>query len=198
MEPFIGQIMAVGFNFAPRGWAFCNGQLLSINSYPSLYSLLGTAYGGDGVTSFGLPDLRGRTLLHTGQGPGLDMITRGERGGYTEVTLTNANLPAHNHLLMQRNGGVQLNVETTIYTTDNGYDTAESDNGNNGLGTSGNMPEIYREAPTQSDHLAGVATTATISGTTELTGSQHGFNIRNPFLGVNMIIALEGIFPSRS
>ncbi|MDP2310212.1 MAG: tail fiber protein [Pseudomonadota bacterium] len=78
MEPFLGQLMLVGFNFAPRGWAFCNGQLLSIAQNTALFSLLGTTYGGDGITTFALPDLRGRTPLHFGQGPGLSNYVQGE------------------------------------------------------------------------------------------------------------------------
>ena len=96
-EPFIGQIMMVGFNFPPRGWAQCNGQLLPISSHTALFSLLGTTFGGDGRTSFGLPDLRGRIAKHIGQGPGLANVTWGQRGGRENVTLTIANMPSHTH-----------------------------------------------------------------------------------------------------
>ena len=93
-EPFLGEIMTVGFNFAPRGWAFCDGQILPINQYQSLYSLLGTMYGGDGRTSFALPDLRGRMALHIGSGH-----TQGSSSGLERVPLTEAQLPAHSHAL---------------------------------------------------------------------------------------------------
>lgn len=99
MEPFIGQIQAFGFNFAPRGWALCNGQLLPIAQYSALFSLLGTTYGGDGRTTFGLPDLRGRAPMHFGNGPGLTSRQLGQRGGAESVTLTTAQLPSHNHNL---------------------------------------------------------------------------------------------------
>ena len=97
MEPFLGQIQIFGFNFAPRGWALCDGQLLPINSYQALFSLLGTTYGGDGRTTFGLPDLRGRSAIHFGQGPGLSSKTIGQKGGNENTTLIAGNLPAHSH-----------------------------------------------------------------------------------------------------
>lgn len=98
-DPFIGQINAFGFNFAPRGWATCNGQLLPISSYTALFSLLGTMYGGDGRTTFALPDLRGRTPVHQGTGPGLSQKSMGEKGGSETTTLTISNLPSHNHTI---------------------------------------------------------------------------------------------------
>lgn len=198
MDPFLGQIMTVGFNFAPRGWSTCSGQLLPIASNTALFSLLGTTFGGDGRTTFGLPDLRGRSVVGVGHGAGLDTITWGERGGRTDVTLTNINLPAHNHLLIEGNAGVKVDVNTTVYTTNNGDVSSESDGGANGLGTSGSMPEIYRESPGTSDRIGGVVSTATISGQTANTGGQQSFNIRNPFLGMYINIALQGIYPSRS
>lgn len=97
MEPFLGQIMPVGFNFAPRGWALCNGALLSISANTALFSLLGTTFGGDGRTTFGLPDLRGRSIVGVGSGPGLDTISWGEKGGNYQHTLTVAQMPSHTH-----------------------------------------------------------------------------------------------------
>ncbi|MCI5084171.1 MAG: tail fiber protein, partial [Saprospiraceae bacterium] len=97
MNPFIGQIQAFGFNFAPRGWAFCHGQLLAISANTALFSLLGTTFGGDGRTTFALPDLRSRSIRGVGSGPGLDHVSWGERGGRYEVTLSVSNLPSHNH-----------------------------------------------------------------------------------------------------
>ncbi len=97
MEPYIGQIQAFGFNFAPVGWAQCNGQLLPIAQYQALFSLLGTTYGGDGQTTFALPDLRGRSIVHYGSGPGLSPVQLGQNGGHETVTLTINQLPSHNH-----------------------------------------------------------------------------------------------------
>lgn len=97
MDPILGQIMLVGFTFVPRGWAACDGQLLPIMQNQALFSLLGTTYGGDGRTTFALPDLRGRAPIHVGYGPGLSSYTLGESGGSESVTLTSGNLPQHLH-----------------------------------------------------------------------------------------------------
>ncbi|MBL7976401.1 MAG: tail fiber protein, partial [Candidatus Kapabacteria bacterium] len=102
-EPFIGQIIQVGFNFAPRGYASCNGQLLPIAQNTALFSLLGTQYGGDGRVTFGLPDLRGRTPLHQGQGPGLSNYTIGESAGEENMNLLVRDLPAHSHTITANN-----------------------------------------------------------------------------------------------
>src|SRR3546814_1398233 len=99
MEPFLGQIMMVGFNFAPRGWALCQGQLLPISQNQALFSLLGTTYGGDGRTTFALPDLRGRCAIGMGQGPGLANYTQGEMAGQENVTLISTQMPQHTHSL---------------------------------------------------------------------------------------------------
>lgn len=101
VEPFIGEIMMVGFNFAPRGWAFCDGSLLPIAQNTALFSLLGTIYGGDGRTTFALPDLRGRVPMFYGSGPGLSTRQIGERGGVESVTLTTPQTPAHTHEVSQ-------------------------------------------------------------------------------------------------
>lgn len=96
-EPFLGQLMLFGGNFAPRGWALCNGQILAINQNTALFSLLGTTYGGNGQTTFALPDLRGRAPLHAGQGPGLSPYALGQVGGTENVTLLATEMPAHTH-----------------------------------------------------------------------------------------------------
>ncbi|PKV49356.1 microcystin-dependent protein [Aquimarina sp. MAR_2010_214] len=188
MEPFLGQIQPFGFNFAPRGWNKCDGQLLAISQYSALFSLLGTTFGGDGRTSFGLPDLRGRSIVHIGHGPGLSTISWGERGGIEQIYLNQLNMPNHSHSLTN---GV---ANVSVYTTDNTDATNETDAGANALGTAGNMPEVFRENPTAGDKLGGVS----ISGTTNPTGGSQPFENRNPFLGINVCIAMQGIFPSRN
>lgn len=109
IEPFIGEIRTFGFNFCPRGWAAADGQLLSISENSALFSLFGTYYGGDGRTTFGLPDLRGRSVMHHGQGPGLSPRTIGARGGQETVTLTQSEMPSHAHDVLiagaNQNGG---------------------------------------------------------------------------------------------
>ena len=174
MDPFIGQIQPFGFNFPPRGWAKCDGTLLPISSYTALFSLLGTTFGGDGRTTFALPDLRGRSIVHIGSGPGLDTITWGERGGRISETLTVANLPAHHH-------AQQIAV--------NGQDGANTDDPVNGfIGNSG--ANAFNTAANPNEFLG--------AGNTGNQGNSQAFNIRNPFLGINVCIALQGIFPSRN
>ncbi|MDO7172888.1 phage tail protein [Mariniflexile sp. AS56] len=172
MEPFIGQIQAFGFNFAPRGWAQCNGQLLAIAQYQALFSLLGTTYGGDGRTTFALPDLRGRNMINHGTGPGLSNINLGQKGGNENTTLTTQNLPAHTH-------PVSIPVNTAI--------GAESNPAGQHIASHANA---FSEASTSGQNLAPV--------TTGNTGGAIPFSNRSPYLGINICIAVEGIFPSRS
>jgi len=188
MEPFIGQIQPFGFSFAPRGWSKCDGQLLSIAPNTALFALIGSKFGGDGRTSFALPDLRGRSIVHIGSAPEISNILWGGSGGRELVELAQINMPNHAHALTNSIAQVK------IYTTDNIDVSAESDSGANGLGTSGTMPDVFRENPATTDHLAGVS----ISGSTNITGASQAFDIRNPYLGVNVCIALTGIFPSRN
>ena len=124
-EPFLAEIMLVGFNFAPRGWAFCDGQILPINQNQSLYSLLGTTYGGDGRTSFALPDLRSRTPIHRGDG-----FTLGQKGGAETVTLTAAEIAAHTHALKGRtdNGNIPLPTDTLLAASAGSYRNPEAAN----------------------------------------------------------------------
>ncbi len=119
MEPFIGQVMMFGGNFAPRGWALCDGQLLSINSNSALFSILGTTYGGDGRTTFALPDLRGRVAIGPRTGPGLSNYNLGQSGGVEAVTLTTAQIPAHSH---------DLEVQHPVTEGTTAYAGAEEDN----------------------------------------------------------------------
>ncbi len=173
MEPFIGQIQPFGFNFAPRGWAKCDGQILPINQNTALFSLLGTTYGGDGRTSFGLPDLRGRAMLHEGHGPGLSDRTLGEKGGSETNTMNITHLPSHTH-------GVTMPVTTDDATSEepNGRVLALA-SANAFADTPGNG-EFYRAFDTVS------------------TGNGQPINNMQPFLVINVCIALQGVFPSRS
>ena len=171
MEPFIGQLQTVGFNFAPRGWALCNGQLLPISQNQALFSLIGTTYGGDGRTNFALPDLRGRVAEHVGTGPGLSPRTWGQRGGSPTATLTVNNLPSHTHQLRGRAETADANKpENNVYAVEsinNIYGTGNAD-----------------------INMGGTAILA--------TGGGQSFSIEQPFLGINWCIALTGVFPSRS
>lgn len=173
MEPFIAQIVMFGGNFAPRGWAFCNGQLLSIAQFSALFSLVGTQYGGDGRTTFGLPDLRGRSPMHWGQGPGLSSYSIGQKGGAETVTLTTNELPNHAHTLAYP------------ASTREGQ-TADP---------SGHWPAAGEE-PTKPYDFDANATLG--AATTSSIGANFPHENRSPYQCVSFIIALEGIFPSRS
>lgn len=170
-EPFLGEIRLFPYNFAPRTWAFCSGQLLSIAQNTALFSLLGTTYGGDGITTFALPDLRGRSALSSGQGPGLQNYVLGEVSGVETVTLISTEMPMHNHQVL-------------VSSTDS---TAKNPTGNIPGGTAS---PVYA-APTTGNNLM-APQTLTVSG-----GSQPHEN-RSPFLVLNYCIALNGIFPSRN
>ena len=170
-EPFIGEIRMVGFNFAPTGWALCNGQLMSIAQNQALFALLGTTYGGDGVQTFALPDLRGRVPMHFGQGPGLTPRTQGEKSGSETVTLLQNQMPAHNHLL-----NAAGNAGNTT-SPQNALPAASGD---------GSTPYSTANPDTTMNPLA-----------TGITGGSQPHENMPPYLVVNFIISLNGIFPSR-
>ena len=163
-EPFLGEIKIISWNFPPKGWSFCNGQLLPINQNQALFSILGTTYGGDGRVTFALPNLQGRTPVHVGDG-----IILGEQGGETAHTLNISEIPAHNH--------VPVGSSTT--------GTLTSASGNLWGGSSANP---YGPSPTFAMNPASVLPTG---------GSQPHENM-SPYLVLNFIIALQGIFPSQS
>jgi microcystin-dependent protein len=228
MDVFIGTVMAVGFNFAPRGWMFCNGQIMSISQNSALFALLGTTYGGDGMNTFGLPDLRGRVAVGGqpgGPGPGLTNIVMGEKAGTNNVTviangsvsvtLTTANLPAHSHPATVDISGLGATTHVTVGAGTTGTFSAVNNNG--GLTATaagqGSAAAIYLGAgatPTNPVDLGGVTTaiTGTASAATQNTGSGTPFvapvstsaltSVMQPFLGLNYIIATQGIFPSRN
>ena len=196
MEEYLGTIKAFAFGFSPRGWMFCNGQIISIAQNTALFSLLGTVYGGNGQTTFGLPDLRGRSVVHPGTGPGLSNITQGEIGGTETVTLTQNNLPMHAHALVAGTGAGQVNFSTVINALAGGTITNESDNGGNSFASGGSTATMYSEPGGTATLVGGVTTTLT--GTTAIAGGSIPFSIRDPYLGIYMSIAVEGIFPSRN
>jgi microcystin-dependent protein len=172
-DPFLGEIKIVGFNFAPRGWAFCDGQILPINQNQSLYSLLGTTYGGDGRTSFALPDLRGRFAIHDGgsAGPGLTRRPLGQRSGQEAVTLTVQEIPSHTHQMRAHGGQGNREIPTGTVLA---YDRREKQYSNQ-------APDV--------DMNAGAITSA---------GGNQAHNNLPPYLVVHYCIALQGTFPSRN
>ena len=178
-DPFLGEIRMVGWNFAANGWALCNGQLMSISQNSALFSLLGTTYGGDGVSTFALPNLQGRVPIHQGNGAGLSPYTIGAASGSETVTLLPTQIPAHNHLMgVSNQSGTVADPTNTILAQ-----------GNSGSGRS----------PVPVTNYVSTAATGTLAPTAiqSAGGSQPHSNIQ-PYLCVNFIIALQGIFPSRA
>jgi microcystin-dependent protein len=177
MEPFIGEIIMFGGNFAPRGWAFCNGQLLSVSQNTALFSILGTTYGGDGRTTFGLPDLRGRAPVHEGRGPGLSDQRLGAKGGVETNNLTTANLPpiplkvsSANATQSAATAGSSIATPGSLsgrtFTATEGFNTSTPDVALNGASVQG--------------------------------GNSTPVNNMQPYQVVSFIIALQGTYPSRS
>ena len=195
MEVFMGTIQPFAFNFAPSGWALCNGQVLPIAQYQALFSLLGTYYGGNGQTNFILPNLQGR--LPMGMGNGLNLTPRviGEISGTENVTATLNNLPNHTHALT----GITAN--TTLQLANPASNPVNTPTATNSfIGTSGTGPgaaNIYSDQIGASPvPLQGVSTT--VSGTVAPAGNGLPMAIMNPFLAINFSIALNGLFPSRN
>jgi microcystin-dependent protein len=180
-DPFLGEIKIAGFNFAPVGYAFCNGQTLPIAQNTALFSLLGTTYGGNGQTTFALPNLQSRVPIHFGQGPGLSSYALGQQAGTENVTLTTGQMPAHNHPLTGT-VAVQANNDNTGLVNN---PTSKR------LGASGN---IFSAG---TDELVNMAPLASNLAIGSIGGSQP-LSILQPYLALNFIIALQGIFPSRN
>ncbi|MFN3303911.1 MAG: phage tail protein [Roseateles sp.] len=170
-DPFIAEIRVMPYNFAPRGWARCDGQLMPIQQNTALFSLLGTNFGGDGRATFGLPNLQDRFAMGTGMGPGLSDRVIGEATGQAAVTLTTSEMPAHSHTLM---AGLTPNATSPTGAV---MSPTASGGGN-----------VYR---------APGALAAMAAGTVSTTGGNQPHNNRQPFLGLQFCIALQGIFPPR-
>lgn len=180
-EPFIGEIKILGFSFAPIGYQACNGQLLSIAENTALFSLIGTIYGGDGRVTFSLPDLRGRTPIHQGDGPGLPEYAIGEVGGNPNATLLTTNMPAHSH--------AAIGINVRIPVTANSEDSVAT---NQYIGNA--TSDTFGPTPSPTASLGAPI----VSGNTAPAGGGQSFSIQNPYLTVNYSIAVEGIFPSRN
>ncbi|MBD9407994.1 phage tail protein [Acidovorax sp. ACV02] len=178
--PIMGEIKMFAGNFAPKNWMFCQGQLLSISQNSALFAILGTTYGGNGVSTFALPDLRGRVPVGTGQGPGLPSMDLGEVAGTPTQTLTINNLPSHNHTVT---GSVSASTSIGTLT---------------GPG-SGAVPAASNHRNAQYAPGASADTTLPVTSlTTGATGNNSPISVMQPHLGMNYIIAVQGVFPSRN
>ncbi len=186
-DPFLGSVCTFGFNFCPRGWVEANGALLPISQNTALFSLLGTFYGGNGQTTFGLPDLRGRSIVGQGQGPNLTPIQIGEAGGNESVLLSQSQMPAHTHQAFTT-VNVKLRGTNAAGTTDTP--------GGNVLGKYART-NTYSTGASDVD-MGNTAIAATATTTTNSAGGNASFNVRSPYLGMITCIATQGIFPSRN
>lgn len=182
MEVFIGTIQPFAFNFAPRDWALCNGQIMSIAQNTALFSLLGTTYGGNGQTTFGLPNLQGRMPIGMGQGPGLPNYTIGEAAGSPSTVLNSNQMPAHTHAVQVQVAGAPSNPALAPSAT------------NQFLGASaGGSPAaaaIWSDALPSPVNMGGAQAS--------IAGANQPMNLMNPYLALNFSIAIMGIFPSRN
>ena len=181
-EPFLGQLMLVGFNFAPRGWTNADGQLLPISQYSALFSLYGCMYGGDCRSTFALPDLRGRVAIHTGSGPGLTPRPQGQMGGIERVTLNNTEIPSHTHT---GSGTTRVTSTPATLTDPAGHVLAQE--------AAAGIP-IYSDTTTPGQLMAAGNVQVTINN----TGGGLSHDNMQPFLTLRYIVALQGIFPSRN
>jgi len=172
-NPFVAEIRIFAGNFAPRGWATCDGQILPISQNTALFSLLGTTYGGDGRTTFALPNLQGSAPMHAGQGPGLSQRFLGEQAGEQTVTLLTSEMPSHNHTAQATSGSNQDSPAGNAWSS---------------IGTTRTPPALY--APTQNAQMSPQALA--------LTGGNLPHNNMPPYLCLTFIIALQGVFPPRN
>lgn len=191
-EPFLGEIRMVGFNFAPRGWAFCQGQLLSIATNSALFSLLGTVYGGNGTTTFALPDLRGRSPVGTGSGQGLSSVVQGEMSGLENVTILTSQMPMHVHTASQ----LHASVAVPAVTASNNVGAAPSNASVLGPISAGGRPGTLYS--TDDSDVTLKPFNSQVIGQSDVSGGSQPLSIRNPYLGINFVIALQGVFPSRN
>jgi microcystin-dependent protein len=182
IDPYLGNVTVFAGNFAPRAWMFCQGQLLAIAQYDALFALLGTTYGGDGQTTFALPDLRSRTANHAGQGTGLSSYMLGEMGGTENTTLLSINMPVHNHSILTLTA-----VQPASTAATSGVNTPA-----NAFPASG--AQLYENVSPTGEMMGSY----TSVGSTPIAGSSQPVSLIQPYLAMNYIIAVEGIFPSRN
>lgn len=211
MEPFVGEINYVAFNYAPQGWLPCNGQLLPINQYQAVFALLGTTYGGNGTTTFALPDMRGKVPVHQGQSAGGSNFVMGQTAGSENITLTVNQMPTHSHPVDATSTSTSVvapgaSATSTLKAVNAAGDTNTP--GGGAIAMSPALTKIYSSATAPSVSMnqasiettlsgVNVATTTITTATAGPTGGSQPFSIMQPYTTVNCIIAIDGIFPSR-
>lgn len=174
MDPFVAEIRIFPFNFAPKGWAFCDGQILPLSQNTALFSLLGTTYGGDGKTNFALPDFQGRVPIHPGQGPGLSLYDLGETGGSETVSLLQSEIPSHSHTVQCNSAAGGLTSPTNNIWSP----------------LSGRTPPKLYNSSSDGTFMSGNAVTP--------AGGDQPHNNMQPYLTLNFCIALQGVYPPRT
>lgn len=172
VDPFVAEVRIFGFNFPPTGWAMCNGQILPLSQNTALFSLLGTTYGGNGLSTFALPDLQGSAPMHPGQGPGLSLHDLGEMGGAESVTLLNSEIPSHTHLVMVATGN-----------------PAETNSPEGAVLSTTNRAVFSATTPPAGNFMAPQAIS--------ISGGSLPHNNMQPYLTMNFCIALQGVYPPR-
>lgn len=201
-EPMLAQVMAFGGSFAPLGWAKCNGTLLEIMQHSALYSVVGTLWGGDGRTTFALPDLRGRVPLGEGTGTGLTARKPGQKSGYERVTLVESQMPAHGHQMTEAQ--IDGDITCTAHAQNAEGDEAEAMGSilaNQGSRVSSEA-QVYSKTISGSVNMSASFVSAshslTVSGETDAAGESQQHENMQPWTCINYIIALQGYYPSRS
>ncbi len=182
-DPFLGEVRVVGFNFAPQGWALCQGQLMPISQNTALFSLLGTTFGGDGVNTFALPDYRGRSAVGMGAGPGLAPISQGQLEGVEQISIQASQMPSHTHAT-----GCAPAASAAPATL------ASPANAVPAIGSPGPRAEYNNYAPASAADVS----MAPLAISIQAAGGGQPLPLRNPYVGSNFIIALQGIYPSRN
>ena len=210
-EPFIGQLAYVAFDFAPRNWSTCDGQLLTIGQNATLFSLLGTRFGGDGRTNFKLPDMRGRVPIHMGQGPGLSTYILGFSGGFETITLSTAHMPTHTHGATAQSsststvagsaGGAKLrasSADSDANDAQNNSLASRTGKANKSYTTS--APDVDMHPDSVTVDMSGISVTTTTDTVVSVqnNGGGQGFPVVQPYTVLNCIIALDGIYPQRN
>ena len=178
-DPFVAEIRIFPFNFAPKGWAFCNGQILPLSQNTALFSLLGTTYGGDGKSNFALPNMQGNAPMHPGQGPGLSLHDLGEMGGSETVTLLESEMPAHSHTVAAKTQNATTNQPSGNLLAAGHFGAAQ-----------GGSVNYYLTIATPTTQLS--------DNSIALAGGDQPHNNLMPYLTLNFCIALQGVFPPRT